>query len=159
MDWKRWRAVVVLDPFAMDVGWDTIAALAETQGVDLWWLFPCGAFNRLLTKGGKPPQPWRDALNKICGTEEWEQRFYRTQLCQGLFGPMEIEQKVSGFSEINLFLRERLKTVFIGVAKQPLCLVNSNNTPIFMLFFAASNPRAAATATGIANWIIAHSGN
>lgn len=158
-DWNRWRAVVLLDPFAMDVPWSTIEVLAKTKGVDLWWLFPCGAFNRLLTKGGKPPQSWREALTRICGTAAWEERFYQTETYQGLFGPTKTEQKISSFAGINDFLRERLESVFVGVAKQPLYLVNSRNTPIFMLFFAASNPKGAATATGIANWIIEHSGN
>ncbi len=158
-DWKSWRAVVLLDPFAMDVGWETIEALAETKGVDLWWLFSCGAFNRLLTKGTKPPRKWADALTRVCGTSDWEERFYRTALDEGLFGPMQVEEKISGFAEINFFLRERLKSVFIGVAKQPLYLVNSNNTPLFMLFFAASNPKGAVIATRIANWIIEHSGS
>ena len=158
-DWKRWRAVVLLDPYAMDVPWSTIEALARTKGIDLWWLFPCGAFNRLLTRGAKPPQPWRDALTRICGTDAWEQRFYEVQTHDGLFGPMQTEQKISSFAGINAFLRERLESIFVGVAKQPLYLVNSQNTPIFMLFFAASNPKGAATATRIANWIIEQSGN
>ena len=158
-DWKRWRAVVLLDPYAMDVPWTTIEALARTQGIDLWWLFPCGAFNRLLTRGAKPLQSWRDALTRICGTDTWEQRFYEVQTHDGLFGPMQTEQKISSFAGINAFLRERLESIFVGVAKQPLYLANSQNTPIFMLFFAASNPKGAATATRIANWIIEHSGN
>src|SRR6185437_12175672 len=158
-DWKIWRAIVLLDPYAMDVPWSTIEALARTQGVDLWWLFPCGAFNRLLTRAAKPPQPWREALTRICGTGAWEERFYEVQTHAGLFGPMQIEQKISNFTGINQFLRERLESIFVGVAKEPLYLVNSQNTPIFMLFFAASNPKGAATATRIANWIIAHGGN
>ena len=28
VDWKKWRAVVFLDPFGMQVPWKTIAALA-----------------------------------------------------------------------------------------------------------------------------------
>jgi three-Cys-motif partner protein len=158
-NWKQWRAVVLLDPYAMDVPWSTIEALARTQGIDLWWLFPCGAFNRLLTRGTKPPQSWRDALTRICGTDAWEQRFYEIQTQEGLFGPMQTEQKISSFTGIQQFLRERLESIFVGVAKQPLYLVNSQNTPIFMLFFAASNPKGAATATRIANWIIEHGGN
>jgi hypothetical protein len=107
----------------------------------------------------KPPQKWADALTRVCGTSAWEKRFYCTTLHEGLFGPMQVEEKTSGFAEINLFLRERLQSVFIGVAKQPLYLVNSNNAPLFMLFFAASNPKGAAIATRIANWIIEHSGS
>jgi three-Cys-motif partner protein len=158
-DWTQWRAVVLLDPFAMDVEWATIEALGKTGGVDLWWLFPCGAFNRLLTRGRKPPPTWANTLTRICGTVSWQERFYRTQQVNGLFGAMETHEKISSFTGINAFLRERLATVFTGVVERPLYLVNSNNTPIFMLFFAASNPKGATTGARIARWIIDHSGN
>lgn len=39
-DWKKERAVVFLDPFGMQVDWETVEALAKTGGVDLWNLFP-----------------------------------------------------------------------------------------------------------------------
>jgi three-Cys-motif partner protein len=158
-DWKRWRAVVLLDPFAMNVAWDAVAALGGTAGVDLWWLFPCGAFNRLLTRGKKPPLAWANALTRICGTPEWEERFYRTERVESLFGPLDVARKVSGFDEINSFLRERLQTAFAGVVNRSLYLANSKNTPIFMLFFASSNPKGAIPAVKIANWIIEHGGD
>jgi three-Cys-motif partner protein len=149
---------VLLDPFAMDVSWKTVEALARTQGIDMWWLFPCGAFNRLLTKDKKPPPKWSDALTRICGTTEWEERFYKTSEKQSLFGPIPSEDKIAGFENINRFLRERLATIFAGVVDRSLFLVNSNNSPIFMLFFAASNPKGAAAAVKIANWVIKNSG-
>jgi len=158
-DWTKWRAVVLLDPFAMNVAWKTVEALARTHAVDMWWLFPCGAFNRLLTKGKKPPPKWSAALTRICGTNEWEERFYRASEQPGLFGSIHSEDKTAGFEIINQFLRERLATVFAGVVDRPLFLVNSNNSPMFMLFFAASNPRGAVPAVKIANWVIQHSGN
>jgi three-Cys-motif partner protein len=158
-DWNKWRAVVLLDPFAMNVSWETVETLAKTQAVDMWWLFPCGAFNRLLTKGKKPPPNWSAALTRICGTTEWEERFYKSNEKIGLFGPIRSEDKTAGFELINQFLRERLASVFAGVVDRPLFLVNSNNSPIFMLFFASSNPKGASTAVRIANWVIRHSGN
>src|SRR5205823_1937476 len=39
-DWKKWRAVVFLDPYGMQVEWQTIRRLGETKAVDLWFLFP-----------------------------------------------------------------------------------------------------------------------
>ncbi len=158
-DWNRWRAVVLLDPFAMNVSWDTVSALAATHGVDFWWLFACGAFNRLLTRAKKPPASWAKVLTRVCGTSDWEERFYRSHQEPGLYGPMETDEKVSAFKDIHEFLTERLQSVFVKVANRPLYLVNSTNTPIFMLFFASSNPKGARTAVKIADWIIKNSGN
>jgi three-Cys-motif partner protein len=158
-DWKKWRAVVFLDPFAMDVPWSTIEAIAATRGIDLWYLFPCGAFNRLLTKDKQPPESWSTALTRICGTVDWKTEFYRTTEEQGLFGTMVTEEKVAGFDAIDKFFRGRLKKIFAGVADQRFILENSRNSPIFMLFFAAGNSKGAAPAIKIANWVIQHDGD
>jgi three-Cys-motif partner protein len=158
-DWSKWRAVVFLDPFAMSVPWSTVEAIAATKAIDLWYLFPCGAFNRLLTRKGKPPAKWSEALTRICGTTEWESRFYQQSQQEDLFGRMASEEKVTGFEGINNFFHERLQSVFTRVAAKPLVLVNSRKVPIFMLFFAAGNPKGSAPAINIANWIIEHGGD
>jgi three-Cys-motif partner protein len=41
-DWKNERAVVFLDPYGMQVEWDTLTILAATEAIDLWYLFPLG---------------------------------------------------------------------------------------------------------------------
>ena len=52
-DWRYKRAIVFLDPYGMQVKWETIQAIAKTQAIDLWILFPLGvAVNRLLKKDG-----------------------------------------------------------------------------------------------------------
>lgn len=52
-DWKKERAVVFLDPFGMQVEWETVHTLAKTGGVDLWYLFPLGiGVTRTLTRDG-----------------------------------------------------------------------------------------------------------
>jgi three-Cys-motif partner protein len=158
-DWRKTRAVVFLDPFAMNVSWNTIKAIGSTHAIDLWYLFPCGAFNRLLTKKVKPPTDWAEALTRISGTDAWETQFYRKVEQEGLFGLIEFDEKISGFEGINSFFRKRLQEVFVRVADKPLVLVNSRNTPIFMLFFAAGNERGAIPAIKIANWIIEHGGD
>jgi three-Cys-motif partner protein len=157
-DWSKWRSVVLLDPFAMELEWPVIEALGRTGGIDLWYLFPCGAFNRLLTRTKRPPPTWAARLTRVCGTSDWEQRFYKSEKTEGLFGPLETEEKVAGFSDIAAFLRERLETAFVKV-ERPLWLVNSQNVPMFMLFFAASNKKGASTGNKIAKWIIERSGN
>ena len=39
-NWDKTRAVVFLDPYGMQVDWETLKALGKTHGVDLWLLFP-----------------------------------------------------------------------------------------------------------------------
>jgi three-Cys-motif partner protein len=86
-DWKKNRAVVFLDPFGMQVEWQLIDKIANTQAIDLWLLFPLFAINRLLVRYGKPPAGWGKRLTVTLGTDEWEKEFYNTQkstLIEGL---------------------------------------------------------------------------
>src|SRR5262249_1323172 len=39
-NWRRQRGVVYLDPYGMDVEWNTIRAIARTKALDLWVLVP-----------------------------------------------------------------------------------------------------------------------
>jgi len=76
-NWQRDRAVVFLDPFGMQVEFATLEAIAKTQAIDLWLLFPIGqAVNRLLMKRQIPTDQWADRLTALFGTEEWKDEFY-----------------------------------------------------------------------------------
>jgi three-Cys-motif partner protein len=51
--WKSHRAVLLLDPYGMQVDWQTIEAVSQTKAIDLWLLFPLGiGVNRLLKRSG-----------------------------------------------------------------------------------------------------------
>jgi three-Cys-motif partner protein len=154
-DWRRHRAVVFLDPYGMQVEWTLIEALAETRAIDLWILFPLGmAVNRLLTKEREPPPAWEQALTRVFGTEDWRNNFYSQKTEPTLFGDIEVTVKEADFAKIGNFFVKRLKTVFSEVAENPLPLRNSRNTPLYLLCFAAGNPRGAKTAVRIAQHIL-----
>jgi len=154
-DWQRQRAVVFLDPYGMQVDWATIEAIAATKAIDLWLLFPLGvAVNRLLTKNEPPPEKWADALTRFFGSEEWKQEFYPKKTERTLFGDEETERKEATFERIGRFFLKRLKAVFAQVAPNPLILANSKEVPIYLLCFAAGNPKGAPTAVKIAKDIL-----
>lgn len=154
-DWKSTRAVVFLDPYGMQVDWALIEAIAATKAIDLWILFPIGmAVNRLLTTGGPPPEEWQKALTRIFGTTDWENAFYGTQTKKDLFGEVTQQVKQADFNKIGQFFVDRLKTIFAGVSERPLPLMNSRNNPLYLLCFAAGNPKGAPTAIKIANHIL-----
>jgi hypothetical protein len=62
--------------------------------------------------------------------------------------------KVGDFDSIAQYFVKRLKTVFAGVADNPLPLFNSRNVPLFLLCFASGNPRGSTTAIKIAQNIL-----
>lgn len=144
-----------LDPYGMQVEWGTLEALARTQGIDLWLLFPLGvAVNRLLTRDGPPPGAWADALTRIFGTAEWQAAFYPKRDVTTLFGVKSVQSKDVNWNKIGKFFVDRLGTIFAKVAPNPLPLRNSKGTPIYLLCFAAANPNAASTAVKIAQDIL-----
>jgi three-Cys-motif partner protein len=155
-DWQQWRAVVFLDPYGMQVEWPLIESIAKTRAVDLWVLFPLGvAVNRLMTKREPPPAEWASALTRSFGSDEWKEAFYPRQIQHTLFGEEEVQEKEADFDRIGEFFVRRLKTVFAGVAGRPLPLKNSRNVPLYLLCFAAGNPRGAPIAIKIAQYILA----
>jgi three-Cys-motif partner protein len=158
-DWDKNRAVVFLDPYGMQVDWSTIEAIAATEAIDLWILFPLGqAVNRLLMRNEIPSGGQAHRLTRFFGTEDWKQAFYEETSDQpnmfDFFGEETSFAKSTNFDAIGRFFVERLEQVFAGVSKNPLPLHNSKGVPLYLLCFAAANPRGAAPALRIANHLL-----
>ena len=152
-----------LDPYGMQVNWQTIEAIAKTEAIDLWILFPLGvAVNRLLKRDGVIRAGRKKRLDAIFGDSQWFEAFYRKDENPDLFSFVESEtdeehvswKKIANFKSIGEYYNERLASVFPKVAANPLPLVSSNNNPLYLLCFAAANPRAASTAVKIAEHIL-----
>lgn len=153
--WDKNRAVLFLDPFGMQVTWNTMKAIAKTKAIDLWILFPLGiGVNRLLRRDAQISEGWQRRLDDFFGTKDWRDAFYETKAEQSLFGMEAKTEKVADFDGIARFFVKRLETIFAGVAKNPLALFNSANTPLYLLCFAAGNERGAKTAVKIAQDIL-----
>jgi three-Cys-motif partner protein len=139
----------------MQVTWETIVALAKTEAVDLWILFPISAVNRLLTRTGRISEGWRKKLDAVFGSSDWYEVFYKTRRLTDIFGDDYSEtKKVADFELIANYFVARLRTIFPGVADNPRLLLNSRNSPLFLLCFAAANPRGTTVAIKIAQDIL-----
>jgi len=104
-DWRRQRAVVFLDPYGMNVEWETLCAIARTKAIDLWVLFPLGiGASRVLPNQAAPEGTWADRLTKLFGTDEWRTRFYHPGRDTDLFGEStESWTKIAGVHDILAF--------------------------------------------------------
>ena len=152
------RAVVFLDPFATEVSWETVAKIADTKKIDCWLLFPLSAIARQMPTGSEPPESWAANLDRVFGGREyWHNIYYTLTFDTVLFGIEEIVRRPEGSEgskRIAEAYRARLEEVFERVAPTRRVFTNSRNSPMFDLFFAASNPRGASIAIDIADYIL-----
>ena len=151
------RAVVFLDPYAMELEWDTVKKVADTEKIDCWILFPLMAVSRVMPRvmpTGQEPKYW-SKLDQIFGEREHWIKVYDTSKWKTMDGENQTTQtRPRGAEGLASLYRERLKSVFHKVAPNTLTLTNSRNAPLFALFFAASNPRGASVAIRIAHFLL-----
>lgn len=149
------RAVVFLDPFATQVSWTIVENLASTQKVDCWILFPLSAIARMMPTAQEPPPKLAAQLDRIFGERTHWQNLYVPSRQLSLLGDSR-QERTGGSDRIADHYRARLESVFAKVAPSDREFRNSNNAPMFRLFFAASNPTGATIAVRIAKHILDH---
>lgn len=146
----KYKALVLLDPFGMQVSWNSIEIFKDT-GTDFWILVPTGVIvNRLLDRKGE--LRYIDKLKDFFGLNEQEIRshFYQRRHEMTLFGETDVIEKVKEpIGKIAQLYLERLKTVFTHVIPEPLVLYNNMNVPIYHFVFASNNETAVKIAREI----------
>ena len=152
-----WRGVIFLDPYAMELKWDSLESIAKTEAFDVWYLFPLSAMNRLMRRDGNIEESHRAIINDLLGTIDWEEEIYYESPQLSLFGEQDRERV--HVTEIEKYVIKRLKTIFPGVSDKSKLLRNPvNNSPMFILCFAVSNPspKAIKISLKIADHILTH---
>jgi three-Cys-motif partner protein len=160
-DWQREsrRGVIFLDPYGMEVRWETVEAIANTQALDCWYFFPLSGLYRNAPKDAfKLDQSKIDSLSRVFGTTKWREEWYHEPDAQyDLFGDLiNGEQRMATVDRIEKWVHDRLRSVFKGAVLKPLRLKHPGGAPMASLFFAVSNPNPAAVrlATEIADHIL-----
>ncbi len=151
IDWRFSRGLLFLDPYATQVDWATLERVAGTKSIDVWYLFPFSALNRMLPKNGKYGS-WENTIDRLLGDNSWRTEFYKKDPQLSLFdlgvidGGEEEDRLVKDASpeHIKEFLISRLKTIFSWVSNNPRIFKNSKNSPMFLFCFAISNESVAA---------------
>ena len=159
------RAVLFLDPYSTQLDWQTLKHVKNCEKVDLWFLFPISVILRMTPKkGSRIRDGWRDTLNRLLGTNDWEKALYKPidkPIMGDLFGDEEYDHETERLNveELRSWLTGRLQELFPYVAK-PLLLDNEGR-PLFLFYFAVSNPskKAWGLAEKAAGHIIKKYGN
>lgn len=148
---RKYAALLFLDPFGMQVNWETLLALKGTR-TDIWILIPSGVIvNRLLDKQGKLKSIKKLEVFFGLSEEEIRKSFYNTVSVINLFGEQSelVNKIVDPINKIaNLYI-SNLKKIWKHVTLKPLRLNNSKGVPIFHFVFASNNKNAVNIAQTI----------
>lgn len=164
VDWRYNRGLLFLDPYATQVNWTTLENVAKTKSIDVWYLFPFSALERMLPKNGKYSK-WEGCIDRLLGDSGWREEFYKKDPQMTLFdlfpnesGQSDGERMVKDANpdHIKAYILSRLETIFPCVSKHARIFRNSRNSPMFLFCFAISNESEAAQklALRIANHIL-----
>ncbi len=155
-DWRGWRGVLFLDPFATQVKWSTLEKIAEFQSLDTWILFPVSAILRMLPQSRRPDEiddKWVSRLTTVFGDEGW-QNLYRESRQPDLFG-YEAHEREPGNDRLLSIYKGKLAALFGDrFLQQSRTLRNSKNSPLFEFLFCAGHPSGATIAKRIAKHIL-----
>jgi len=147
---SSFASLVLLDPFGMQIKWESIASLRDTR-TDIWILIPTGVIvNRLLDKSCSLKHSKK--LQSFFGLSEEEivKYFYQKETQITLFGEEEVIKKVNKpIEKIAELYAMQLNTIWKFVTKKPLRLENSKGVPIFHFIFASNNESALKIANQI----------
>lgn len=155
-DWYAWRGVLFLDPFATEVKWSTVNAIADYEALDTWILFPVSAIARMLPTSRRPDDispSWVKRLTTVFGDESWR-GLYRENPQGALFGdPGSIRDKgIDGLLDIyKANLRRKFGNRFLPTSR---VLKNSKGSALFEFLFCVGHPNGIRPAKRIAGHIL-----
>lgn len=134
------RALVFLDPFGNQVSFKTLEVIADTKGIDLWYLFPAWwGVVRQIRQDGTPVPDSVPSIDRIFGTTEWLEEMRREVIEPDLFGEESVTEKTANVDNATRFMIERMKTIFgDGVSRKWLPLTWKGRAS-YSLLFACSN--------------------
>lgn len=142
-DCNKFRGVIFIDPYGMQVSWETLKAINITESFDIWYLFPINAVCRQAARDYSKMEKYKkEALDKLFGTRDWEKAFYKKVHQQGLFGDTEYSVRKLTIQQMEKWVSKRLKTIFAHVS-DPVVLPPSG-AQFYSLYFCVSNPSGKA---------------
>lgn len=148
LDRRTDRAVTFIDPYGMEVDWNTLAGLRQFV-TDIWYLFPLSAlYRQAATDAAGLDARKSAAIDRVLGTHDWYPALYRTAPQTDLFGGPAYDVRTAHVGAITEWVSARLRATFPGVAG-PKILHQMRaggipGAPLFALYFIATNPSPGA---------------
>lgn len=136
------RCLMFLDPYALELKWETLKKISECAVVDLWYLFPLSAV-RLMAKDKDITDGNKEKVTSILGTDEWLDTLYEESQQVSLFDEPQYERVE--YTKVLDYIKSRFATIFSYVSPHSKILKNeAKNAPMFMLCFMMTNKSSKA---------------
>jgi three-Cys-motif partner protein len=134
---SRKRAFAFVDPFGMQMDWQTMERLAEIRTVEIILNFPAMAINRSVRRSHpeRLSEARKQRLDRFWGAREWMVDLFEED--QTLFGPEKVKRKMTGKESGHVF-KGRLEEIFPHCTN-PILIANSKGAPLYCLMFAGHN--------------------
>ena len=135
------RALCILDPYGLQLNWETIKAAAELKTIDIFINFPIMDINRnvLFEDFAKAKPEDIERMNAFWGDDSWKQLLYREQVT--LFGETQ-RIRVEDYHALAKEFCRRLKKVGFQYVPEPILMTNGKNGPLYYLCFASQKNAA-----------------
>lgn len=149
------RCLMFLDPYALELKWETLEKISKCGVVDLWYLFPLSVI-RLMAKDKDIPDSNKEKVTSILGTNEWLSKLFIESQQMNLFDDEPQYERVS-YEQVLEYIKSRFETLFPFVSPNSKILKNEvKNAPMFMLCFMMTNtsPNAQKLASTLVKAII-----
>lgn len=152
---SKQRAFVFLDPYGLQVDWETVRELANTRTCDIFINFSVMGVTRLLPRQQNPASDVVEQLSKVMGNTDWITQIYReppvTQL--PLFGDPDepaLSRDAIQAEWLARLYTEQLHSLFPYVSR-PVLMRNSTNSVLYALCLASHNQTAIKITNDIFN--------
>ncbi len=141
-NWKATRAVVFLDPFGLQIRFETLQKLARTKAVDLWYLVPVFAMYRQVRGDGGVLEDGGRSVDEALGTTDWRHVVaVEEKAPMDLFGVgKNVSKRAVDIAWFENVAKERLKLAFEGRVVDQVLPLGRNGLHEFSLMFAWANP-------------------
>jgi three-Cys-motif partner protein len=144
-NWKSSRAVVFIDPFGLQIKFETLQSLAKTKAVDLWYLVPVFAMYRQVRGDGGVLDDGGRSVDEALGTDVWRNVVAEEEQRTDLFGEITtVSKRAVDIAWFEKVAKDRLKDAFEGRVVEQALALGRNGLHEFSLMFAWANPSERA---------------
>ncbi|MBQ5328632.1 MAG: three-Cys-motif partner protein TcmP [Oscillospiraceae bacterium] len=136
------RCLMFLDPYALELKWETLEKISKCNRVDLWYLFPLSVV-RLMAKNKDISDTNKEKISSILGNQNWLDELFVESPQMSFFDEPQYERVE--YEKVLEYIKARFSTIFPFVSPDSKLLKNkSKNAPMFMLCFMMTNKSAKA---------------